>query len=48
VKKGRLVAVEGRLDLNQWTDVDGNKREAYLVRGSNIRFLGGKNDYSEG
>ena len=46
VKKGRLVAVEGRLDLSHWTDKDGNKRETYFVRGSNIRFLGSKNDYS--
>lgn len=44
VKKGKLVAVEGRLDLNQWTDADGNKREAFLIKGASIRFLGGKND----
>ncbi len=46
VKKGRLVAVEGRLDLNRWTDAEGNKRETYLIKGTNIRFLGGKGDYS--
>lgn len=44
VKKGRLVAVEGRLEYNEWTDKDGNKRENYFVRGSNIRFLGSKGD----
>ena len=44
VKKGRLVAIEGRLDLNQWTDADGNKREAYLIKGTNLRLLGGKAD----
>jgi single-strand DNA-binding protein len=44
VKKGRLVAIEGRLDASQWTDNDGNKRERYFVRGSNLRLLGGKNE----
>lgn len=44
VKKGRQVAVEGRLDINKWTDSDGKKRETYLVRGANIRFLGSKSD----
>ncbi len=46
VKKGRQVAIEGRLDYNEWTDKEGNKREMYFVRGSNIRFLGSKSDYS--
>ncbi len=44
VKKGRLVAIDGRLDINQWTDAEGKKRETYLVRGTNIRFLGGKGE----
>jgi len=44
VKKGNLVAVEGRLDLSQWTDASGSQRENYFVRGSNIRFLGGRKD----
>jgi single-strand DNA-binding protein len=44
VKKGRQVAVEGRLDVSQWTDSDGNKRERYFVRGTNLRLLGGKSD----
>lgn len=48
VKKGNLVGVEGRLDLNKWTDNEGNQREIYLVKGTGIRFLGGKNDYSAG
>ena len=44
VKKGRLVAVEGRLDISTWTDNEGNKRERYFVRANNIQLLGGKNE----
>jgi single-strand DNA-binding protein len=44
VKKGKQVAIEGRLDINKWTDSDGKKRETYLVRGSNLRLLGSKSD----
>jgi single-strand DNA-binding protein len=44
VKKGKLVAVEGRLDVSSWTDNDGNKRERYFVRANNLRLLGGKNE----
>ena len=44
VKKGRLVAIEGRLDVSSWTDNEGNKRERYFVRANNLRLLGGKNE----
>lgn len=44
LKKGRLVAIEGRLDLSQWTDASGAKREMFIIRGSDIRLLGGKNE----
>lgn len=46
VKKGRLVAIEGKLDLSKWNDNDGNKRERFFVRASNLRLLGGKGDSS--
>lgn len=46
VKKGRLVQVEGRLDINKWTGQDGAEREMCIVRGSNLRLLGGKGDQS--
>ncbi len=42
VKKGRLVAVEGRLDISKWTDKEGEKRERYFIRASNLRLLGGR------
>ncbi len=44
LKKGRLVAVEGRLDINKWTDANGEKREMFLVKGTDLRLLGGKSD----
>lgn len=44
VKKGKLVAVEGRLDINRWTGQDGAEREMYFIRGNNLRLLGGKNE----
>lgn len=46
VKKGRLVAIEGRLDISSWTDNEGNKRERYFVRGNDLRLIGGKSDSS--
>lgn len=42
VKKGRPVAIEGRLDLNKWTGQDGTEREMYFIRGNNLRLLGGR------
>jgi len=44
VKKGKLVAIEGKLDVSSWTDNDGNKRERFIIRGYNMRLLGGKSD----
>lgn len=44
VKKGGMVAIEGRLDISQWTDNDGNKREMFLIKGTDVRLMGGKGD----
>lgn len=44
VRKGSLVGIEGILDVNQWTDNDGNKREWFFIRASNLRLLGSKKD----
>jgi single-strand DNA-binding protein len=44
VKKGRQVAIEGTLDINKWTDSEGNKREYFFIRATDIRLLGGKNE----
>jgi single-strand DNA-binding protein len=38
--KGRQIYVEGRLQLEEWTDRDGNNRHTLTVQGSEIQFLG--------
>ncbi len=48
VKKGQLIAVEGRIAQNKWTDkATGDERESFLVIGNNIRLLGSKRDVVE-
>jgi len=44
VKKGSLVAIEGRLAVDKWSAQDGSSRERTLVRASNLRLLGSKKD----
>lgn len=44
VKKGRMVAVEGRIAVNKWTDQTGEEKERFLIVASNIRLLGSKKD----
>ncbi len=42
--KGSMIAVEGRLELRDWTDRDGNKRRSAEVRVANAHFCGSKRD----
>ena len=44
IKKGRLVAIEGRISINKWKDVSGEDKERFLVVANNIRLLGSKRD----
>ena len=46
VKKGQQIAIQGELTSRKY-EVDGNKRTAYEVVGSNFSFCGAKNN-SEG
>lgn len=39
VKKGYMLAVEGRMETRSYADKDGNKRKAYEVICENVRFL---------
>ena len=39
LQKGRLVAVEGRLQIRNYDDKDGNKRQIAEVVAENVRFL---------
>ena len=43
-KKGNLVAVAGRLQINNWEDKDGNKRSAPEVVADNLYSIGSKSD----
>lgn len=43
VKKGQQIAIQGELTSRKY-EVDGNKRTAYEVVGSNFSFCGAKNN----
>ena len=43
VKKGKLVAIDGRLAISKWNDASGATRERAFVRAQNMRLLGSKN-----
>ena len=40
--KGQMAAVEGRLQVRDWTDKDGNKRRSYEVIVETLHFAGSK------
>lgn len=46
--KGRMVAVEGRLQLRSYEDRDGIKRTVAEVVASGVTFLDGRKDASDG
>lgn len=45
--KGDLMAVNGRLQLRDWEDDDGNRRRAAEIKVDNVYFGGGKREKSE-
>ena len=47
VKKGRQVAVDGRISISKWTDQTGEERERFLIVANQIRLLGSKRDAEE-
>ena len=38
--KGQLIAVEGRLQIRDWTDKDGNKRRSAEIVAEQVHFTG--------
>ena len=38
--KGRQVFVEGRLQVDEWTDRDGKNRHTLTIQGTELQFLG--------
>ncbi len=48
LKKGRLVLVEGDIEASAYTDREGNARASLELTATNVRFLGGRGDGTEG
>ena len=46
-RKGQLVAVQGSIQTQSYTDKDGNKRKAMEVVASNVHFAEGKKEQSK-
>ena len=46
--KGRIAVVEGRLQIRDWTDKEGNKRRSAEVVADNVYFGDSKRDGSSG
>ena len=46
--KGRMAVVEGRLQMRDWTDREGNKRRSFEVVGDNVYFADSKRDAESG
>ena len=44
VKKGRLVAVDGRIAVSKWNDVSGTEKQRFNIIATNVRLLGSKKD----
>ena len=42
--KGRMIVVDGRLEMRDWTDKEGNKRRTYEVVADNVYFGDSKKD----
>ena len=45
-QKGRLIGVEGSIQVRSYTDRDGNKRRAWEIQADNVFFVDSKNSSS--
>ena len=48
LRKGRPVAIDGRLQWREFTDKEGNKRQAVDIVADSVQFLGGRDDAGGG
>lgn len=48
LSKGRPVAIDGRLQWREFTDKEGNKRQAVDIVADSVQFLGGRDDAGGG
>jgi single-strand DNA-binding protein len=46
--KGRPIALDGRLEWREFTDQQGNKRQAVEIVADAVQFLGGRDDVNGG
>ncbi len=44
IKKGALVAIEGRIMVSKWQSPDGENVERYLINATDYSFVGSKRD----
>jgi single-strand DNA-binding protein len=48
LRKGRPVAIDGRLRWREWTSQEGQKRQAVDIIAETVQFLGGRDDAGSG
>jgi single-strand DNA-binding protein len=48
LSKGRAVGIDGRLRFREWTNNDGQKRNAVDIIAESVQFLGGREDAGSG
>jgi single-strand DNA-binding protein len=48
LRKGRPVAIDGRLRWREWTNNEGQKRQAVDIIADTVQFLGGRDDAGNG
>jgi single-strand DNA-binding protein len=48
LSKGRPVAIDGRLRWREWTNNEGQKRQAVDIIAESVQFLGGRDDAGNG
>ena len=48
LRKGRPVAINGRLEWREWTDKEGNKRQSVEIIANTVQFLGSRDGAPSG
>ncbi|MEB3204442.1 MAG: single-stranded DNA-binding protein [Candidatus Sericytochromatia bacterium] len=48
IRKGGLVGIQGRLELDKYKDREGQMREIFVIRANNFQLLGSRNDRQDG
>jgi single-strand DNA-binding protein len=48
LKKGRPVAIDGRLRWREWTSQEGQKRQGVDIIAESVQFLGGRDEVANG